>query len=136
MATADDKEVVKGHIHKWSEQKDGSSKCIAPYNNRMCIKILVTLDEYAHRMEAWNNYLELCKTTQAKKDYDEMCIAYKYGDKAKMREIMARVKKRCVVNPDFEDHIDEPKYLFKEEEYLSKPDFPDPMHAKNYYLTQ
>lgn len=125
----------EGHIHRWILQRDNSSKCIASYNGRACIKILVTPEELNRRNDAWAEHCEASKLTESKRDYDEMKVAFKYKDKQKMKEILAVVSKRCKPNPEYKGFMDEQMYLFNEEEYMPTPNFPDLMHPKSYYIT-
>jgi hypothetical protein len=134
MATTDELKT-QGHIHQWVLQRNRTSKCIASFNSRNCIKIGIQAEALATLQEEWSNYTELCQSTDAKRDYDEMRVAYKYKDKQKMAEILRRVTKRCVVDPEYQECRDEKKYQFNYEEYLPSPESPDPMSPKNIYIT-
>lgn len=101
----------------------------------MCIKILVTQDEYQRRIEEWTNYCELAQASQSKRDYDAMRVAFKYGDKQKMRELLEGISGRAWVDGNYEGYMDEKKYKFDENEYMPTPNYPDPMHPKSYYIT-
>lgn len=124
-----------GHIHKWVLQKSGVSKCIASFHNRMCIKLKVTEDHLKSIEEEWANYYQLCQQSEAKKDYDDMCTASKFKDRDMMKKILERVSKRCQVNPEYTGAIDEHKYQYIGDEYMSTPEYPDPRSPKSYYLT-
>ena len=132
------------HIHKWALQRNGASKCIASYGGHICIKILVTEDLHSRISEEWANYYELCRATKSSEDYIKAKGFFKmYGKynnpadkKALMGVIDTSVEKRCKVNPDFEDRVGEAKYMFKEAEYLPRPELPDPLNERNVYVTQ
>ncbi len=100
-----------------------------------CGALKISYEEFERRRDEWNNYFQLVSQSEAKRDFDEMKIAFKARNIEKMREIKARVNKRCWVNPDYRGLMDEPKFLFKESEYMSKPSFPDPT-TWNKYVTE
>lgn len=129
-------ETEVNHIHQWvALRKHGAFRCITPYNGKRCIRVKVTEELYESIAAEWNNYLELAQHSQAKADYEEMRIAFKHKDLDAMKVILKRVEKRCWVNPDYKGMVDDQKYLFNEEEYMSKPDMPDPMSPKHIYIT-
>lgn len=136
-------ETEVNHIHQWvALRKHGAFRCITPYNGKRCIRVKVTEELYESINAEWNNYLELCQQSQAKADYEEARKHFtnfknykRQEDLEKLKAVIKRVEKRCWVNPDYKGMVDDQKYLFNEEEYMSKPDMPDPMSPKHIYIT-
>lgn len=131
------------HIHQWVElRRKGAFRCIVPYQGKRCIRVKVSEQLLEEINEEWNNYLDLCQQSQSKMDYEEARKHFtnfqKYKrqeDLDKLKEVIKRVEKRCWVNPEYKGMVDEKKYLFNEDEYMPKPDMPDPMSPKHIYIT-
>lgn len=133
----------EGHIHQWVQyRRKGAFRCLAPYNGNRCIRIQVSQELYNLICEEWNNYIKLCQQSQSKADYEEarkyFTLFKKYkrqSDLDKLREVIKGIEKRCWVNPEYTGMMDEKKYMFKEDDYMTKPDMPDPMSPKSIYIT-
>lgn len=92
-------------------------------------------EELQKRTDEWTNYYQLAQASQSQRDYNEMRVAFKYGDKTKMAQLLDGIKKRAWVDRNYEGYMDEKKYKFDENEYMPTPNYPDPMHPRSYYET-
>ena len=116
------------HIHNWYTVDGVEYHCKAYYKGYPCLKIKVGIEEYQRRIDEWTNFYQLCQQTEAKRDYDEMREAVKYGRKKEIRERIA--KKMTVKQNDLGDNI----YIQPNENYLESPDFPDPSNPNSSYV--
>lgn len=121
------------HLHNFYLNPYNRSEevCKNLYNGRPCLALKVSNAEWERRNEEWRNFYALCQQTEAKRDYDLMCDAFKRKDQKEMKEILKRVNKRCQVKTDeFGDN----DFTFSKEEYLDGPSFPDPANPKSVYF--
>lgn len=133
-------EQAQQHVHNWYPKGFDEEYCKNPYNGKPCNAIKVSNEELQRRMDEWNAYYKLCQETRAKKDYEEMRIAFKGWRedhdpvaREKMLEIRARINKRMIRVSLPQDM--EPQYQFNEDQYETKgPTFPDPMNPHAHYI--
>lgn len=112
----------EGHLHNWYPNPDGVSEyCSNGYNGGKCMTIKIGLREWERRKEEYDAYLELSKTTDAYRDYQEMKQAYAAGDQERMAEIDKRVMARNQLAPN---KFNDPSLMPIDP--MPKPSFPDP----------
>lgn len=80
-----------------------------------CGALKISLEEYQRRIDEWDNYFSLVKTTDSYQDYMKIKKLGWEKDNPEKVELMKRIKQRLEKN-----------------DYLSKPGFPDPTTWSKY----
>lgn len=135
--TEEPKQVDLKHEHDWVKSKDDHDGewpfwyCAKEYKGGSCRTLKVTAEEFKHRTEAWNSYLDLTRTSDAYRDFMEMKEAYFASDEKRIKEILARVSKRTKLETD---EAGNNEFSHMVSEYMPMPEFPDPMKPWAYFV--
>lgn len=115
--TRDQKSEKKEHIHTWRES-------IRPFEKVCeCGKILINSEEYERRVKEWDAYFELVKTTPSNQDFQKIKELIKTREWNDVRDEIKEIGKRA-------------KERLEKDEYLPKPEFPDPIGESWKYVIE
>lgn len=116
------KKEIEDHIHRWASPDLVSEICMSPYNGNPCIKVRVGIKEFERRQEIWKKYFEAVQSSESKKDFDLVKVAYKTRNLPELKKVLERVEAKISGS--------------SETSYLRTPSFPDPEANSDIYILE